>query len=578
MHITRKPLTAMLLAMLLTPPALAQEDYHNSYNYKMAEQYLNSGKYKDAASYIEAEIEQHPGSACAYILKGDIYYYNNMYDIAGTQYSTAMMVAEGDKSQVEDYGDAATGYANLLVSALNKKDEAEALVDAAVKKSATARLLLWQGWVADANGHYDKAYKAYRAALKANQKTNDYAPDDIYGRYMIPCLLKAGNLTEAAKVLTEAEKAYPDGTATKLAKVNLLDMQGKDEQAVDLCLETAFRTTSGGDALCDTRAGYAWLDKLEDLAYKNYDLVIGKVEKFAKEKDASQGTLWAAANYANTLCHGRDVIRLWKQYSPDDADSHYLAAMAYAEIFATNKAIEVFDKAIEKNPDERSIVINKAKALATIGDLDGAEALLNSVAAAEPDNARAYSAHANILIDYTTRHAEAAAYADSAAALGAGCYPRMISNYRLGNTDKAEADAETIIAEAEKIKAKPKTVDLSSLHKKHTASIIVPYAYAILGQKEKAIAAINENLATDVNLSNGPFYDRYVEAAEAYSILGMADDVLANLGKALEAGYRDFTCLASSPFFDIVRDKQGYAELIDTYRAKYRQEIENLNN
>lgn len=580
MQHTRKALTAMLLAALFATPALAQEDYHNSYNYRMAEQYLSSGDYGNANAYIDSEIDQHPESACAYILKGDMYYGYELYDRAGIYYTTALMVAEGDKSQVEDYEMAVINYANLLVRALDKNDEAEAITDEAAKKAPTARLLVWQGWTAENNGHYDKAYKAYRAALKANQKANNgtYTPDDIYGGYIIPTLLKAGNLTEAEKVLAEAEKASPDGTAIKLAKVYLLDLQGKDEQAVDLCLETAFRNQSNGEALYSTREGGNWVDKLEDLAFKNYDLVIGKMEKFAKQKDASQGTLWLAARIANTLNRTRDFIRLWEEYTPDNFDSNPAVAIAYSEIFANNKAIEVFDKAIEKNPDERKIVTDKAQTLACLGDIDAAEALLNSVAAAEPDNARTYRIHANILLNYTTRYAEAAAYADSTVALSStGLYSHMISNYRLGDTDKAEADADAIITYAEKAMAEPKAVKLSSLHKKYS-SPTVPYAYAILGQKDKAIAALKKCLAPDVNLDYEPFYERYVSAAEVYSILGMADETLANLGKALEAGFRDFTRLGSSAFFDVVRGKQGYAELIDTYRAKYRQEIENLNN
>lgn len=578
----RKPLTAILLATLLTAPALAQEDYQNSYNYRMAEESLYSGDYKNATAYIDAEIEQHPQSACAYIFNGDLFRRIHASASAGLFYSTAMMVSEDDRTQVEDYGVAACLYADLLVNCLDKTDEAEAIIDAAVKKSPTTRMLIWQGWVAEENGHYDKAGKAFRAALKAHKKSaySGYTLDDIYG-YIIRSLLRAGNLTEAEKVIAEAEESCIFGALeTKLCKVILLDMQGKDEEAVDLCLETAFRKRSDGKTLCDSEAGGSWIEKLEDLAFKNHDLVISKMEKFAEEKDASRNNvLWAAANYANDLNLGRDVIRLCKKFSPDNFESNPAVASAYSHIFANNKAVEVYDKAIEKYPDDKGLLEEKAMALASLGDIDAAEALLDTLIAADPANANAYCTRAKILLSYTPRHAEAAAYADSAVALSRSkTVIRMLCNHHLGDTGKAQADARAIIAEAGRQQASPKSAELTSLHMKSTPSPDVPYAYAVLGEKEKAIAALEKTLTPDVGLREAPFYERFVKAAKVYSILGMADETLASLGKALEAGYRDFTCLESSPFYDIVRGRKDYADLIDTYRAKYRQEIESLNN
>lgn len=320
---------------------------------------------------------------------------------------------------------------------------------------------------------------------------------------------------------------------------------------------------------------------------------MGKLDNFAKLNSASNFVTIAAAYIAKDLCHSADFLRLYRQVQPDAFASDSDVANAYFDLFANNKAIEVYDNAIaasaETDPANANFLrIHKAKCLGRLGDLDGALALLDSVTTAEPANAAAYQIHSYLLAIYTRRYAEAAAYADTALALldkntDYACsilYLRMIGNHRLGNKTLAEADARTIINVEKELLAQAATSspDLKQRHNRHLSLSNSRYAFAILGLKDQAIAAINEGLKPDVDLDQFPTYEKYIEAAETYSLLSMPSETLAYLTKALEAGYRDFIYIERSPSYDAIRDLPDFANLISTYQAKYRSEIEALNN
>lgn len=589
---------AALMATTTVLTAHAQEDYSKSYNYQMAQEYFQAQDYEKAAYSVMSELAQHPRNAGAHILKGDLYDLLGTYDEAGECYARAMMVSEDDKMQTVAYGTAVTRYANILAGKLGRNAEAETLIDNAAKRLGTVNMMLWQGWIADRVGNGDKAAKAYRSAIKANGKTKEFTDDVLYGDYLIPSLLTAGKLTEAGKAIAEAEKICPDGLEWKLSKVRYLDLKGEDEAAIDLSLETAFRVPEGAPyAIINSRSqnGPAWAMRLVDIAFKGYDLVMSKLEKFAKEKDAAEATLWTAMSIAQRLRRSDDYLRLMKELQPDGMDSDPDVAQAYSDIFANNRVLEVTDNIIanaEREGDTEHAnyyrASFKATHMARIGDLDGAESLLNSIAAADPSNIYAYHMHSYLLTIYTRRYAEAAAYADTALYLtgketAAGAtmtYLRMINNHRLGNKEKAEADAKALIAyesRGNKTTDNPNTrlMHAKTAHDKYGFSCS---AYAILGQREKALEAIRACLEPDVDLDQFPTYEKYIEAAERYSLLGMADETLTYLGKALEAGYRDFIFIEMSPTFDIVRERADFAELVDTYRTRYRQEIEAMNN
>lgn len=584
---------ALLLAAPFASPAIAQvDDGMKSYNYQMALEFANNGKFRTAAERLEAELKDHPQNAAAYYLYGTIYENNDMYDKAGEYYATAIMLSESEpKSEI--YSRSVTAYAMLLYDEQNQdaQIQAEALLDEAVKKAPTSTLLLYQGWFATRNSNNVKAEKCYRAAIKANKKEDAWPDDLLYGQYLIPSLLAQGKLADAEKALADVEKAEPDGEYSKLAKVALLDIKGRDDEAIDLLLNLAFRIPSGKTgALRDSKSFNAdWKDKLTDLAYKNYDLVISKMEQFAKSPDASEVTLFYASRVANNRCKFQDYIRLAKADDPDYFPSDPIAANAYYYLYANNQAIEIYDRAIETNSTDRADYANflrtrKAECMARLGDIDGAEALLDSLAAASPSCSDAYHIHAKILSDYSSRLADAVAYADTALAIvGKNSYKgaliakqRMLCNESLGNHDAAVADAKAIIA-YEDSKKTSSLFSCYKLHDKSAVRFLSNAAYAILGQKDAAIQSINECLDPKADL-DVPAFVRFLYAATTYSILDMPDETLNYLEKALQTGYRDFISIEGNPIFANIRDRKEFTSLLDTYRDKYRHISPKSNN
>lgn len=581
-------LALALTATLISTATIAQVDDDNSIiDYQWAETCFADGYYREASRALDNELRQYPTNASAYLLYAEVSQRLSRFDLSGRHYATAIMLSE-PHPELETYTNAVIGYASLLNSKANDPDAAEALINQAVKNAHPVNLYLWQGHYAQQRGNYAKAHKSYRAALKANKKKRSLPDDEIYGNYIIPALLLDGKLAEAEKAIAEAQSKCPDGTKWKRAKVSLLDIQGQDEAAIDLCLEAGFLIPQGAKdapAVSDYD-GLEWSLKLMDLANKNYDLVMAKLDRFVRRIDASDAALYEATDIAYRLQHHQDFLRFYAMYAPGRFGSSFHVANAYFNIFANDMAEVEINGAIKANTNASADFIRglhtlKAQILARQGNIDGAVAILDSIAD--------HHTLAHILTTYTRRYAEAAAHADTALALVPRksadgldllCL-RMMCHKRLGNEDQARADASHIIAyEAENLQSRDTVPDVSHLHQKsaHQTCGYSRFAYAILWQTAKAISAINQCLAPCVDLNRVPLYQKFIEAAQAYSLLGMTDLTFNYLAKALETGYRDFLFIDSSPCFDAIRNRDDFAELIDSYRLKHSQETDALKN
>lgn len=90
----------------------------------------------------------------------------------------------------------------------------------------------------------------------------------------------------------------------------------------------------------------------------------------------------------------------------------------------------------------------------------------------------------------------------------------------------------------------------------------IHYAYQGLGDKEKAISAMDSIIARKQE-SSGVYYD----AACLYSKMGMKDEALRFMEMSLQKGYRRFAHMEVDEDLDYIRDTEEYKALIKKYKS-----------
>lgn len=121
---------------------------------------------------------------------------------------------------------------------------------------------------------------------------------------------------------------------------------------------------------------------------------------------------------------------------------------------------------------------------------------------------------------------------------------------RQGKADLAKSDYE-------------KVIELENSPEKYEC---IHYAYLALGEKEKAIAAIDTIIARSED-KKGEYYD----AACLYSRMENKEKAIEYLGKSLESGYNRFAHMRNDDDMDFIRDTPEYKALIEKYEKKANQ-------
>ena len=101
----------------------------------------------------------------------------------------------------------------------------------------------------------------------------------------------------------------------------------------------------------------------------------------------------------------------------------------------------------------------------------------------------------------------------------------------------------------------------------------IPYAFLGLGEKEKAIAAIERIILKDTT-DAGNYYD----AACLYSRMKDKANALKYLEKSLELGFRRFAHIEQDDDMDFLRETNEFKELIMKYKSSWKSTTNEQNN
>lgn len=610
---------------------------------KLLDEYINK-----AAESIDRELEVHPNSPYAHSRKVYILRAQGQYtpDKTLTKHLMAALdLFEEQGEDCEEYHYLVEDVLGGYIPTDNISGLPAILAYTIAKKKPTAGNLVNWGFQAASNKMYSKALKAYRAALKAKREDDDPDADAIYGNYIIPTIVHCGDIEEAKKVLAEAEMVCPDGIETRYAKVYFLALEKRYGEALDIILETIF-LAEGDDDEDDEYNEYLqgnpnslkWLIMIAKISELAHDITIEKFEKFANRLDASKQAL----AYVTRMSRGdaKNFFRLKKKcyqrgIQGDDErmgdEESEQRIQFYWNAYAFDKVLTEVEKAEQRRaslpPSEQTEMESddcmKAVCLAAMGDIEAAETEVDDIEKQNPDNWRPLFMHAQILAKYTNRFAEASKLAEAALKFtdiyqyfNRNAYEctflAMLSNFGCGNTADARLYAKDIIHIETDADAKNKEDNKEKDQKDEKISSALPFpslshdetydetyndkfggyrysciAYAILGDKEKALKAIDVIQAIENIRAKKPMHpteswsdeiksDNYINAAMACCILGMPSEGMTYIGKALEAGEREFTYLDRNQILAPLREMPEWAPLMKQYKAKHTFEVEEL--
>lgn len=583
-------------------------DYSKSPNYVSARNLYEAGDAKAADKIIDKELKQHPKSPYAHKTKSDILVALGIWNEDVSHHvTTAIDLFEELGDESDEYYVAVENVLRFVQVAPGLEARYAVMASDLAKHMPKARNLVLWGYFADAYRMRGKAIVAYKAAIKAKKDNGDPSNDVIYGRHLIPSLLRAGNEDEARRTLDQAEIECPDGTETRFARAYMLDREGRYDEAIDICLETAFRTNDDNeneddDDICEHDD--KWANRLWDIADADYDLVISKLEKFADRADASPAVLQLAYNISSQN-NPKDFFRIRRRMQAagieiEDAgatDFHvYWTMQAYA------KALEAADhwmadvRALPPSDERANWVITircmKAACLGCLGNSQAAEAEFAAIEKEAPENDNVHYWHAFTQANYTLDFANCLAHAQKAQALDpdndyavhACTLFQMTSYYNTGRLAEAQDQARQILSLESQTDDRQTDDDrifryYPNLHtpaaNKYGGELYGSLAHAILGDKEQALKAIDDMLAQP-NLAPEILQINLSIAADTCCVLGMEDEAFAYVGKSLEAGARDFTYLKCDPILAPLRQRPEWDELIRKYELRFSFEVEEL--
>lgn len=215
-------------------------------------------------------------------------------------------------------------------------------------------------------------------------------------------LARAGRLEESRQAFAILVQDMPDNPEPHFA-MGLVAMQGNDLDNAKVSFEQALKLGFDDKGLINYSLGQIAEAKGQlDEAVTQYKGVTGQQQFEAQLRVA------LVLGKAGRLQEGRDWL---KQLSPNSEGQGVRIVQAEAELLRDAKrhadVFEVFDRALEKYPDNLELLYDRAMAAEKLNRLDVLEKDLRRMIQLKPDYAHAYNALGYSLADRTNRLAEA---------------------------------------------------------------------------------------------------------------------------------------------------------------------------
>lgn len=509
----------------------------DSYNYTRAVEAILNNNAEEALEYLDKEIQDYPDNGYAYYWLALVKILNEEFGNALTASNVAVK-----KIPAKDKEYRACAYSARARVFLNLQDTTRAYKDYAAAINATPE--------------DDKLYN-YRAQIYYEQGKYDLANLDY--RKMIS--LKEGDVTGYMGIGRNAKTQKKYGDAIKQFDY-VIKLAPTYSSAYSFRAESYIGLRKYGEAIDDVikaldidgdnKAFY----ELQTLADSVPEQTIAKL-KVQKLKNPNETSwIWYLGVACQRAERYHEAITTYKEYLSKEQNDAVASTISdcYRELGQYEQALEYCNQAIALDSSDTSYLIDKVLLEEYAGRYGEAIADITTVISQMPSYAWAYYKRGWIkdkskdydgaIEDYSTSIVLDPTYAYSYLCRG-NLY--MIK----GESEKAKTD----FMEAIRLDSVPEKAECSF------------YAYYYLGKKDKAISIMDTLLKKD---EKGNCY----EAACLYSIMGEKDKALLYLRTALEKGFRRFAHMETDRDLDNVRHTEEYKSLIDEYKRKAMEEME----
>ena len=533
----RNFLFVILFAVAATVTAQVKNERPTSYNYLRGVEAIQLQNNTEALEYLNKEIEGNPKN--------------------GYAYSWIAMI----HGQQKEYGLAITA-ANLSIKHLPKKDSeylyfayqtrAHIYVEiedtiAAISDYTTAIKIL-----PEEEDAYEKRAQIYYEQKKYDLADSDYKKLIELNRGGVMGYMGIGRNRNAQKLWDDAiiqfdyvAKLHSDySLAYAFRAESYIGKKNWDKATDDLV--TALKIDSNDKA-------FYLMQDLEDVPFT-------KLKSKFQIQSAKEPTNEKWAYYLGII-HERkkqyiQAIRFYKEANKRDLSAYTLERIAncYDSDGQYDMCLMTLDKAINMEPNRRSLLSMKANALYELGKTKEAIEQWDSILVKFPDYDWGYYRRGWFKegLNDVEGAIEDFSMAITLDPEYSYVYESRANMYeKQGNTELAKADYEKMI----ELEPTPDDYQISM------------YAYQALGNYDKAIEVMDTIISRDSTRAG-----TYYEAACLYSRMHRTKAALTYLEKCLNMGYKRFAHIAIDHDMDNLRELPRFKELIEFYQKKTQKE------
>ena len=520
---------AILVALLVVPFGFADNN-EVPFNVQRASEEIEKGNYKDAEDYLNAEISANPKGCDAYVWMCYLKMCKEEYGAALSAGRKALEYAGKKDKATSSYI-----YRNMSNIYLQMTDTVAALdcIGKSIEAWVCEDNLLSRASIYLGLERYDEAELDYKRMLELNPESS---------HALVGLSLTAVQRKDFDKALSLCNKVlslYPEAAISYYARANAYFAKGDYNLAVDDIISCLSIEHLGGAA--------AYLYYL--FPETTHNLIVAKLKgRAVRNPNDSRWYIYLGNCTSEWGDHYQAALWCEKAFEIDaDNTSPRHIALEYQKAGYNTEAYDWIDRAINMSSDPIRLLLPKGEILFELGCTDEALATYTNYLEYNPDSYLGYAERA--MIYYGSRdwnkaiedYSMAIAFEPTLAYL----YKQRADCYMYIN-DKAKAEADY-----------HKVLELDTVSDDNSVAM---YAYARLGQRDKAIDLLNKYIARDTT-----YYGAYYDAACLYSRLGEKEKSLDDLEKSFKLGRNKYYATISDPDLDNVRQSEEFKALIDRY-------------
>lgn len=527
-------LIALLFAVLSgSGQVVAQSDY----NLRKAAELMENGDYVEAMQYLEKQLDETPESADVYLLRGQLYMYQEKYGKALSDMTSSIKF-----SRKSDYVPKYSAYwwRALVYMALEDNDKSIDDFDAAYRlaqkkdRSVLNDILINRAQMFFEMEDYAAADADYRLMLKNNEA------DQRAMVGLVRNMVATGDFDGALDMADRCEKYDKTYEGTYLFRMRAYAAKGMTDKAIDDAISyyeyssdpdmgemepilkghLSYALAKADDMIRQSNDRRKWM-MLKTTIYElghDYGAAIAEYNSIEEEFGTAAAIYFYRSDCYNELGYTdkavSDITKCIELQEGDDYMSYAWRGDFYREGGEYEKAIEDFTKAVSLMPTDAYAYYKRGWCYELMGDDDNAMADYNT----------------GIDLDQSYPY----------------IYLMRGEQYlKTGDKESADADFEVVLQKDTVAQAG------SARH----------YALHFLGHDKEALEWIDIIIADDPD-NAALYYDKSCLLAR----MGQNDEAVNALRIAFEKGYRAFSHVENDDDMDPLRNHPDFMALVEKYR------------